>query len=147
MYPSCPPEWDGIICWPRGSPSQEVSVPCPDYIYDFNHKGKSCTWAESDLTLVTIHGAGTRLPTGPSAATVLVAVPRRLHCTRNYIHVHLFTSFICRALSIFLKDLVLYSGTAPGDADRREDDFRAPLPGQRAHLASGAWGERGIWEP
>lgn len=37
---SCLPEWDGIICWPKGSPSQEVSVPCPDYIYDFNHKGK-----------------------------------------------------------------------------------------------------------
>lgn len=36
-------------------------MPCPDYIYDFNHKGKSCTWAESDLTLVTIHGAGTSL--------------------------------------------------------------------------------------
>lgn len=37
---SCLPEWDGIICWPKGSPSQEVSVPCPDYIYDFNHKGE-----------------------------------------------------------------------------------------------------------
>ncbi|PKU27788.1 parathyroid hormone parathyroid hormone-related peptide receptor-like [Limosa lapponica baueri] len=36
---SCLPEWDGIICWPKGSPSQEVSVPCPSYIYDFNHKG------------------------------------------------------------------------------------------------------------
>lgn len=36
-------------------------MPCPDYIYDFNHKGKPCTWAESDLTLVTIHGSGTSL--------------------------------------------------------------------------------------
>lgn len=37
---SCLPEWDGIICWPKGFPSQEVSVPCPDYIYDFNHRGE-----------------------------------------------------------------------------------------------------------
>lgn len=36
-------------------------MPCPDYIYDFNHKGKSCTWAESDLSLVTVHAAGTCL--------------------------------------------------------------------------------------
>ncbi|NWZ36925.1 PTH1R protein, partial [Brachypodius atriceps] len=207
--PSCPPEWDGIICWPRGSPSQEVSVPCPDYIYDFNHKGKSCTWAESDLTLVTIHGAGTvlqvlLLPRCPllfpghayrycsaygtwamalsinktwanytecallfssesrshqkevfdrlhlmytvgysiSLASLIVAVCilsyfKRLHCTRNYIHVHLFTSFICRALSIFVKDMVLYSGTVPSDTDRmREDDLRGPWPAQRGHLAS-----------
>lgn len=60
---------------------------------------------------------------------------------------HLFTSFICRALSIFLKDVVLYSGTAPSDADRREDDFRGPLPGQRGHLASGAWGKGGFRSP
>ncbi|XP_033375896.1 parathyroid hormone/parathyroid hormone-related peptide receptor-like [Parus major] len=206
--PSCPPEWDGIICWPRGSPSQEVSVPCPDYIYDFNHEGKSCTEADRDLTLVTIHGAGTglgfpRLLLLPqclllfpghayrycsaygtwamalsinktwanytecallfssesrsrqkevfdrlhlmytvgysiSLASLIVAVCilsyfKRLHCTRNYIHVHLFTSFICRALSIFVKDMVLYS--APSDTNRmREDDFRGPLPGQQGHL-------------
>ncbi|XP_053555620.1 parathyroid hormone/parathyroid hormone-related peptide receptor-like isoform X2 [Bombina bombina] len=35
----CPSQWDGIICWPTGSPNQLVSVPCPEYIYDFNHKG------------------------------------------------------------------------------------------------------------
>ncbi|NXB83169.1 PTH1R protein, partial [Vidua chalybeata] len=174
--PSCPPEWDGIICWPRGSPSQEVSVPCPDYIYDFNHKGKSChayrycsaygtwamalsinkTWANyTECALLfssesrshqkevfdrlhLMYTVGYSI----SLASLIVAVCilsyfKRLHCTRNYIHVHLFTSFICRALSIFLKDMVLYSGTAPSDADRmREDDFRGPLPGQRGHLAS-----------
>uniref|UniRef100_A0A8C5IRP4 Parathyroid hormone/parathyroid hormone-related peptide receptor n=1 Tax=Junco hyemalis TaxID=40217 RepID=A0A8C5IRP4_JUNHY len=118
--PSCPPEWDGIICWPRGSPSQEVSVPCPDYIYDFNHKGHAyryCsaygTWKEVFDRLHLMYTVGYSI----SLASLIVAVCilsyfKRLHCTRNYIHVHLFTSFICRALSIFLKDLVLYSGTA-----------------------------------
>ncbi|NXI02726.1 PTH1R protein, partial [Pachycephala philippinensis] len=161
---SCPPEWDGIICWPRGSPSQEVSVPCPNYIYDFNHKGKSChayrycsaygtwamalsinkTWANyTECALLFSSESRSRekevfdrlhlmytVGYSISLASLIVAVCilsyfKRLHCTRNYIHVHLFTSFICRALSIFVKDMVLYSGTAPSDTDRmREDDFR-----------------------
>ncbi|XP_064255940.1 parathyroid hormone/parathyroid hormone-related peptide receptor-like [Passer domesticus] len=169
--PSCPPEWDGIICWPRGSPSQEVSVPCPDYIYDFNHKGHAyryCsaygtwamalsinkTWANyTECALLfssesrshqkevfdrlhLMYTVGYSI----SLASLIVAVCilsyfKRLHCTRNYIHVHLFTSFICRALSIFLKDMVLYSGTAPSDADRTREDLGGPLPAQRGHLA------------
>lgn len=35
----CMPEWDGIICWPKGKRSQLVAVPCPEYVYDFDHKG------------------------------------------------------------------------------------------------------------
>lgn len=87
---SCLPEWDGIICWPKGSPSQEVSVPCPDYIYDFNHKGKR------------LHPGRERPPLGdnpppsrdvsglsacPAAVTAPIAVPRSrlqvLQCLRD----------------------------------------------------------------
>lgn len=35
----CPPGWDGLICWPQGSPGAVTQVPCPKYVYDFNHKG------------------------------------------------------------------------------------------------------------
>ncbi|XP_063815575.1 parathyroid hormone/parathyroid hormone-related peptide receptor-like isoform X8 [Pseudophryne corroboree] len=141
----CSPQWDGIICWPKGFPNQLVSVPCPDYIYDFNHQGyahRRCgsnsiwlqvsginrTWANYSecVTLVNpeiriqekklferlrlIYTVGYSV----SLATLLIALCilcyfKRLHCTRNYIHIHLFTSFICRAGSIFLKDAVLYS--------------------------------------
>lgn len=36
---NCFPEWDGLICWPRGTVGKILAVPCPPYIYDFNHKG------------------------------------------------------------------------------------------------------------
>ncbi|NXK86911.1 PTH1R protein, partial [Formicarius rufipectus] len=174
---SCPPEWDGIICWPRGSPSQEVSVPCPKYIYDFNHKGHAyryCsvygtwamalsinkTWANyTECALLFSSESRSRekevferlhlmytVGYSVSLASLIVAVCilsyfKRLHCTRNYIHVHLFSSFICRAISIFVKDVVLYSGPPGSQADRvRDDNFKAGMgpgttgpPGNRSH--------------
>ncbi|NWI18389.1 PTH1R protein, partial [Crypturellus soui] len=160
---SCLPEWDGIICWPQGSPGQEVAVPCPDYIYDFNHDGHAyryCsaygtwemalsinkTWANyTECAALFSSESRSRekevfdrlhlmytIGYSISLASLLVAVSilsyfKRLHCTRNYIHVHLFTSFMCRAASIFVKDMVLYSGALAGEPKMREDDFKAEM--------------------
>ncbi|KAM9680570.1 parathyroid hormone/parathyroid hormone-related peptide receptor isoform 1-T1 [Dama dama] len=156
----CLPEWDHILCWPMGAPGEVVAMPCPDYIYDFNHKGhayRRCdrngswelvpghnrTWANYSecvkfLTNETrerevfdrlgmIYTVGYSVSLASLTVAVLIlAYFRRLHCTRNYIHMHLFLSFMLRAVSIFVKDAVLYSGTALDEAERlTEEELRA----------------------
>ncbi|XP_035997679.1 parathyroid hormone 3 receptor isoform X3 [Fundulus heteroclitus] len=157
----CAPEWDGIICWPRSRAAQLVSVQCPAYIYDFNHRGRAyrqCdvsgnwelvpsnnrTWANytectryltsnhrnlEEQVFQRLHLMYT-VGYSVSLASLLVAISilcyfKRLHCTRNYIHIHLFTSFICRAVSIFVKDAVLSSIS---DTNRTESEFTAVKP-------------------
>lgn len=35
----CSPGWDGLVCWPQGSPGTLTKISCPSYVYDFNHNG------------------------------------------------------------------------------------------------------------
>ncbi|KAL0984028.1 hypothetical protein UPYG_G00136080 [Umbra pygmaea] len=41
-------------------------------------------------------------------ATLLMSILRKLHCTRNYIHMNLFVSFMLRAMAVFTKEMVIY---------------------------------------
>ncbi|XP_029463781.1 parathyroid hormone 2 receptor [Rhinatrema bivittatum] len=142
---SCLSEWDGLVCWPKGTLGKMLAVPCPVYILDFNHKGlayRRCnlngtwdlvqtfnrTWANYSECL---HSLQPEIGTTKNefferlyvtytvgyavsfcslaVAIFIIGYFRRLHCTRNYIHMHLFVSFMLRAVSIFIKDKVVYS--------------------------------------
>ncbi|XP_033966364.1 parathyroid hormone 2 receptor a [Pseudochaenichthys georgianus] len=143
----CPPDWDGLICWP----GLATKVPCPTYIFDFNHKGhayRTCdvngswvfahrlnkTWTNySECFLQPTDEKGRQdfferlcvmytIGYAVSFSSLLVAIViigyfRRLHCTRNYIHMHLFVSFMLRAVSIFVMDKVVYPSTGLQDFD------------------------------
>ncbi|XP_060050001.1 parathyroid hormone 2 receptor [Erinaceus europaeus] len=142
---NCFPEWDGLICWPRGTVGKVSAVPCPPYIYDFNHKGvafRHCnpngtwdfmdslnkTWTnysdclrflQPDIStekkefferLYVMYTIGYSISFGSLAVGILIiGYFQRLHCTRNYIHMHLFVSFMLRAVSIFVKDRVVHA--------------------------------------
>ncbi|XP_026054234.1 uncharacterized protein LOC113040159 [Carassius auratus] len=135
----CPWEWDNLTCWQAASVGEVVEVTCPELFEFMSPEdglgkiSRNCTefgWSEpyphymdacmiventtkpdmyyaSVKALYTV-GYSTSL-VSLIAAMVILCRFRKLHCTRNFIHMNLFVSFILRAISVFIKDGVLYA--------------------------------------
>ncbi|XP_010637162.1 glucagon-like peptide 1 receptor isoform X2 [Fukomys damarensis] len=70
--------------------------------------GEKSSPEEQLLSLYIIYTVGYALSFSALVfASAILLSFRHLHCTRNYIHLNLFASFILRALSVFIKDAAL----------------------------------------
>ncbi|XP_020635363.2 vasoactive intestinal polypeptide receptor 2 [Pogona vitticeps] len=135
-FKGCLGLWDNLTCWHTAEIGETVTVPCPKiFSYYFSKPGnisRNCTrhgWSEtfphvylacgykevedSSMFYVLVkaiytfgHSASLiALTTG----SIILCLFRKLHCTRNYIHLNLFLSFILKAISVLIKDDILYS--------------------------------------
>uniref|UniRef100_A0A8D0H346 Vasoactive intestinal peptide receptor 2 n=1 Tax=Sphenodon punctatus TaxID=8508 RepID=A0A8D0H346_SPHPU len=139
-YKGCIGIWDNLTCWRPADIGETITVPCPKIFSLLNSKpgsiSKNCTsngWSEifpdvmvacgyddsEEDTKVTFYILVKAIYTlGHSASlialttgSIILCLFRKLHCTRNYIHLNLFLSFILRAISVLVKDEILYSNT------------------------------------
>ncbi|XP_054479190.1 vasoactive intestinal polypeptide receptor 2-like [Anoplopoma fimbria] len=134
----CHGVWDNVSCWQRAEVGEVMTLPCPSPILHlFGKEGnisRNCTeggWSEvyppitivcwSNITIepneLVFYRVVKILSTlGHSLSfitllisTIIICLFRRLHCTRNYIHLNLFLSFMLRAAAVLTKDVLLFS--------------------------------------
>ncbi|CAM9158800.1 unnamed protein product, partial [Lampetra planeri] len=119
--PGCKGKWDNITCWQWTEVGQTVTIPCPRVLKTvFGRNGnisRNCTsagWSEVFPNLTSVCGSDTSqdklifyvvvqtlYTLGHSLSLIalttgsaILCLVRKLHCTRNYIHLNLFISFI-----------------------------------------------------
>ncbi|KAL4624670.1 vasoactive intestinal polypeptide receptor 2 [Arapaima gigas] len=132
----CQGIWDKISCWDHAEVGETVTIPCPKVLQSlFGRNGnisKNCTvdgWSEvfPNITsacesetkqeklifymlVKTLYTLGHSLSlVALMTGSAILCMFRKLHCTRNYIHLNLFFSFILRAVAVLVKDEVLFS--------------------------------------
>ncbi|XP_036940603.1 vasoactive intestinal polypeptide receptor 1-like [Acanthopagrus latus] len=138
-HSGCRTEWDDIGCWQRAEVGQVVNLSCNEVFQHFSSSQgfvyRNCTvggWSEmyppyeeacdfsdysepetetsylSTFRRVYTVGYATSLISLITAIVVFTAF-RKFRCTRNYIHINLFSSFVLRASAVFIKDTVLFA--------------------------------------
>uniref|UniRef100_A0A8C4L1W2 Vasoactive intestinal peptide receptor 2 n=1 Tax=Equus asinus TaxID=9793 RepID=A0A8C4L1W2_EQUAS len=139
-YKACSGVWDNLTCWRPADVGETVTVPCPKVFSNFYSKpgniSKNCTsdgWSEMFPDFIDACGYNDPEDEGKitfyilvkavytlgysvslislTTGSIILCLFRKLHCTRNYIHLNLFLSFILRAISVLVKDDVLYSSS------------------------------------
>uniref|UniRef100_H3CTH0 Vasoactive intestinal peptide receptor 2 n=1 Tax=Tetraodon nigroviridis TaxID=99883 RepID=H3CTH0_TETNG len=134
----CRGEWDNVLCWQSAAVGEVTTLPCPSALQHlFGRNGnlsRTCTeagwsdvqpdmlvtcWSDdidetSELLFYRVVKVLATLGYSLSlvallASTFIVCFFRRLHCTRNYIHLNLFVSFMLRAVAVLAKDALLFS--------------------------------------
>ncbi|XP_036414481.1 vasoactive intestinal polypeptide receptor 2 [Colossoma macropomum] len=132
----CRGTWDNISCWRHAEVGEVVVNTCPDALKNlFGRDGKisrNCTDDGWSVVYPSVHTecysehkpdklvfytvVKTLYTLGHSLSLIalitgstILCLFRKLHCTRNYIHLNLFFSFILRAIAVLIKDAILFS--------------------------------------
>uniref|UniRef100_A0A8C2Q3P5 Vasoactive intestinal peptide receptor 2 n=1 Tax=Cyprinus carpio TaxID=7962 RepID=A0A8C2Q3P5_CYPCA len=132
----CRGMWDNISCWHHADIGEVVVNTCPTALKNlFTRDGfinRNCTmegWSDvypsihsvcfeptpnaTKLVFYTVMKALYTLGHSLSlialiTGSTILCLFRKLHCTRNYIHLNLFFSFILRAIAVLVKDAILF---------------------------------------
>uniref|UniRef100_W5LPT4 Growth hormone releasing hormone receptor 2 n=1 Tax=Astyanax mexicanus TaxID=7994 RepID=W5LPT4_ASTMX len=134
LMQACLVEWDGVNCWPAAQAGEMMSVPCPPPLQKLRSPPiitRNCTrdgWSSLSIpyytaclhldpseereyfsTVKLIYTIGYGVSLGSLCIAMLIFTIFKLLCTRTCIHLNLFSSFILRAVAVFVKDAVLFS--------------------------------------
>uniref|UniRef100_A0A7N8Y7G5 Growth hormone releasing hormone receptor b n=1 Tax=Mastacembelus armatus TaxID=205130 RepID=A0A7N8Y7G5_9TELE len=90
--------------WTELSPSYEEAC---EFTEDEEEERETTYF--SNFRQVYTAGYATSLISLITAIFKILLPCRKFHCTRNYIHINLFFSFILRASAVFIKDGILFS--------------------------------------